>query len=61
MRRFTDEKYRGKPVPGYGVLNAELLIIGLAPAAHGGNRTGRMFTGDSSGDSLARVLFETSF
>jgi len=61
VRRFTDEKYWGKPVAGYGVLNAELLIIRLAPVAHGGNRTGRMFTGDSSGDLLARVLFETGF
>ena len=56
VKRFKHEKYWGKPIPGFGDINAELLIIGLAPAAHGGNRTGRMFTGDSSGDWLAKVL-----
>ena len=49
-RQFKDQKYWGKPLTGFGDFNAELLIVGLAPAAHGGNRTGRMFTGDSSGD-----------
>lgn len=53
-KRFKDEKYWGKPLPGFGDINAELLIIGLAPAAHGRNRTGRMFTGDSSGDWVLR-------
>lgn len=56
VKRFQDERYWGKPLTGFGDINAELLLIGLAPAAHGGNRTGRMFTGDSSGDWLARVL-----
>ncbi len=56
VRRFKDEKYYGKPLSGFGDVNAKLLIIGLAPAAHGGNRTGRMFTGDSSGDWVAKVM-----
>ncbi|MEO9276641.1 MAG: uracil-DNA glycosylase [Nitrososphaera sp.] len=60
-KRFLDEKYWGKPLPSFGDINARLLIIGLAPAAHGGNRTGRMFTGDSSGDWLAKVLFNFGF
>src|SRR5437773_1567924 len=51
-RAFADHKYWGKPVPGFGDPNARLWIIGLAPAAHGGNRTGRVFTGDRSGDFL---------
>ncbi len=55
-RRFRNQEYHGRPLPGFGDVNARLLIIGLAPAAHGGNRTGRMFTGDSSGDWLARVM-----
>jgi len=61
VKRFKHEKYWGKPIPGFGDINAELLIIGLAPAAHGGNRTGRMFTGDSSGDWLAKVLYDNGF
>src|SRR3970282_584648 len=61
VNRFHDQKYWGKPLPGFGDFNAKLLLIGLAPAAHGGNRTGRMFTGDSSGDLVARVLFENGF
>ncbi|WP_329794095.1 uracil-DNA glycosylase [Lentzea sp. DG1S-22] len=55
---FQDQEYWGRPVPGFGPLDASLLIVGLAPAAHGGNRTGRMFTGDPSGDFLYRALYE---
>ncbi len=61
MRRYRDAPYWGKPLPGFGDINARLLIVGLAPAAHGGTRTGRMFTGDSAGDWLIRVLHETGF
>jgi uracil-DNA glycosylase family 4 len=53
---FRDETYWGRPVPGFGPPDARLLIVGLAPAAHGGNRTGRMFTGDRSGDVLFAAL-----
>jgi uracil-DNA glycosylase len=53
---FRDETYWGRPVPGFGAVDARLLIVGLAPAAHGGNRTGRMFTGDRSGDVLYAAL-----
>ena len=54
---YRDEEYWGRPVPGFGPADAPLLIVGLAPAAHGGNRTGRMFTGDRSGDVLYAALY----
>src|SRR5271170_5314851 len=60
-RAFRDWEYWGKPIPGFGDANAKLLILGLAPAAHGGNRTGRVFTGDRSADFLFAALYEAGF
>jgi uracil-DNA glycosylase family 4 len=58
---FANERYWGRPLPGFGDPQARVLIFGLAPAAHGGNRTGRIFTGDCSGDFLFASLWRTGF
>jgi uracil-DNA glycosylase family 4 len=59
--RFAGQTYWARPVPGFGDPAARVVIVGLAPAAHGGNRTGRVFTGDRSGDFLFPVLYDTGF
>ncbi|GBC84121.1 hypothetical protein HRbin11_00543 [bacterium HR11] len=60
-RAYRDETYWARPVPGWGDPRARLLVVGLAPAAHGGNRTGRIFTGDASGNFLMAALHRTGF
>jgi uracil-DNA glycosylase len=60
-KSFRDERYWGRPIPGWGAPDPAVLIVGLAPAAHGGNRTGRIFTGDRSGDFLFASLYRCGF
>ena len=58
-KQYINEKYWGKPVTGFGDTDGEILLVGLAPAAHGGNRTGRVFTGDRSADFLYKCLYKS--
>ncbi len=60
-KQYREQNYWGKPITGYGDFKAKLLMIGLAPAAHGGNRTGRVFTGDKSADFLFKCLYQAGF
>ncbi len=60
-KKFLNQEYWGKPVLGFGDMNAKTLILGLAPAAHGGNRTGRVFTGDKSAEFLFKCLYKSNF
>jgi len=60
-KQYQDQKYWGKPITGYGDVNGKILFVGLAPAAHGGTRTGRVFTGDRSSDFLYKCLYKVKF
>src|SRR5260370_36981317 len=60
-KQFLNSNYWGKPVPGFGDIKASILVVGLAPAPHGGNRTGRVVTGDRSADFLVKAVFEAGY
>ena len=59
-KQFIDQTYWGKPITGFGDVKSKVLLVGLAPAAHGGNRTGRVFTGDKSSEFLYKCLFKAN-